>query len=451
MQPIANFVYSYGRFQRNARLYLLSYALSGVTTGIILVLYNLYLASLGFSTDFIGAVLFAATLGAGLAIFPAGLCIDRFGGKAILIWSSVEIGIVGTGQILFRQPIPLLVSAFLVGIGGAFAMVVNAPFLTRNSSADERPQLFSLTIVVSLITTVVGELVGGVLPLWLRSFSWLMTPRPGMSSWLLSVQPLPRSYQLALLLAGIISIPSFVPLFMLHDDHLTHNLPVHLSPRNGLNALLAQFRTLDCRSLLRNPLLAVTIVYMLFGGGAGLFLPYANIYFVQHLGASSALFGFIDGAANTLNALAMLAAPWMALRIGRIKTLTLTRLLSLPLQLLMGFTSILPLAAFLYPLRQMMMDMSSGLLEVFSMEVVPPRRRGLANSSYQAAFLAVQAVTTPLGGLIIAHSGFAPVFVGATVFYLLAIAFLWIRFGPSHPEQAASDDESALPYKSVQH
>jgi MFS family permease len=187
------------------------------------------------------------------------------------------------------------------------------------------------------------------------------------------------------------------------------------------------------------------------GGGAGLFLPYANIYFVQHLGASSALFGVIDGAANTLNALAMLAAPWMALRIGRIKTLTFTRLLSLPLQLLMGFTSILPLAAFLYPLRQMMMDMSSGLLEVFSMEVVPPRRRGLANSSYQAAFLAVQALTTPLGGLIIAHSGFTPVFVGAAVFYLLAIVLLWIRFGSSHPEQTVSDDESALPYKSVQH
>src|SRR6266704_1546600 len=116
MSLIANTLRSYGRFQRNARLYLLSYALSGVTTGIILVLYNLYLAALGYSTAFIGLVLFAAILGAGLSIFPAGLCVDRFGGKAILIWASLEIGIAGAGQILFRQPTPLLVSAFLVGV-----------------------------------------------------------------------------------------------------------------------------------------------------------------------------------------------------------------------------------------------------------------------------------------------------------------------------------------------
>jgi predicted MFS family arabinose efflux permease len=104
--------------------------------------------------------------------------------------------------------------------------------------------------------------------------------------------------------------------------------------------------------------------------------------------------------------------------------MTVTRLLSIPLQLIIGFTGMLPLAAFLYPLRQMMMDMSSGLLQVFSMEVVPGRRRGLANSSYQAAFQAVQAVTTPLGGFIIARSGFAPVFVGGAIFYLLAIGLL---------------------------
>src|SRR5258708_15432848 len=89
-------------FQRNARLYLVSNALSGITTGIILVLYNLYLVSLGYGTDFVGLELLALTLGAGLAIFPAGLCIDRLSGKAILIWASVVIGIAGMGQILFR-------------------------------------------------------------------------------------------------------------------------------------------------------------------------------------------------------------------------------------------------------------------------------------------------------------------------------------------------------------
>src|SRR5437016_10129335 len=108
-----NYIQQFGHFQRNARLYLISNALSGVTTGILLVLYNLYLVSLGYGADFIGAVLFVGTLGAGLAIFPAGICVDRFSGKAILIYSNLLIGLAGVGQILFRQPIPLLVSGFI--------------------------------------------------------------------------------------------------------------------------------------------------------------------------------------------------------------------------------------------------------------------------------------------------------------------------------------------------
>src|SRR5947209_11383082 len=150
MSPILAYLHEFGRFQRNARLYLLSNILSGVTTGIILVLYNLYLVSLGYKTDFIGLIYLVAAIGAGIAIFPAGVCIDRFGGKLILIWSSAAIAVFGAIQLVFRQPIPLLTSTFLVGLAGAFPLVVNAPFLTRNSTPTERPQLFSLNIVVNL-------------------------------------------------------------------------------------------------------------------------------------------------------------------------------------------------------------------------------------------------------------------------------------------------------------
>ncbi len=178
-----------GRFQRNARLYLISNVLSGVTTGIILVLYNLYLASLGYGTDFIGLVLFVVTIGAGIAIFPAGICIDRLSGRFILIWSSLFIGLAGIGQILFRQPLPLLISGFIAGAAGAFVLVINAPFLTRNSTPAERPHLFSLNLVLGLITGVVGSVLGGALPGWFHSVSLLMGPLPAWLNGLFAGQP----------------------------------------------------------------------------------------------------------------------------------------------------------------------------------------------------------------------------------------------------------------------
>ncbi len=441
MRLFVKYVQAFGRFQRNAQLYLLYYVLSGVSAGILLVLYNLYLVSLGYKTDFIGLVLFSGTLGAGLAIFPAGICIDRFGGKIVLIITTLLIGAIGAGQILFRQPLPLLVTGFIAGVVTAFFLVVTAPFLTANSTPEERPQLFSLNIVVQLGTTVLGEILGGALPQWLRMVPELMAPLPPQIHWLLAEQSLARSYQLSLLTAGLIAIPSLIPLFLMSNDRkreadsfrrksLLRNAgrpqgsPLHLvMSRNVGETLAVSLRFAS------TPFFALLLAWILVGLGAGLFIPYFNVYFVQHLGASSALFGLIDGGANGINALLTLVAPLLALRFGKINTVVFTRLVSIPLLLIFGFTSILPLAALLYLFRQGAMDMSVGVFQVYSMEAVPVQRRGVANSGYQAAMQVSWAVTTPLGGVLIAHVGYTPVFIAGAVLYLVAIAVLWLRFG----------------------
>ncbi len=435
---------AFGRFQRNAQLYLLSNALSGVSLGILLVLYNLYLISLGYKTDFIGLVLFVGTLGAGLAIFPAGICIDRFGGKVTLIWTNLLIGAIGAGQILFRQPLPLLITAFAAGIVGAFFYVINAPYLMSNSSQPERANLFSLNIVLGLITTVLGEVIGGALPGWFQHvpwLQWLMAPLPSSLSWLLAGQSVPRSYQLALLFAGLLAIPSLIPIFLLNDDRPAkavreeESTPTAPLSKRRWTQVISEYmliattwlHTHSIQKTLVSAFSVMLLVQALIGLGAGLFIPYFNVYFVQQLHASPALFGLIDGGANTINAILTLLAPWLALRIGKINTITFTRLLSIPLLLTIGLTSLLPLAALLYLLRQGMMDMSLGVFQVYSMEVVPPQRRGVANSSYQVAMQA-SAVTTPIGGLIIAHMGFPPVFFVGAILYIMAIALLWGRF-----------------------
>jgi MFS family permease len=443
---LSEYLRQIGRFQRNARLYLISNALSGVTAGIFLVLYNLYLVALGYSPDFIGVVLFVATIGAGIAIFPAGICIDRFSGKSILIWSSVLIGIAGIGQILFRQPLSLLISGFIAGVGAAFQLVVNAPFLTINSTVEERPHLFSINIVLGLATIVVGKVLGGALPIWFRGTAWLMAPLPPWLALALASQPQPRAYQFALLLAGIVAGPSFIPLFFMSNDHphkamaaeqaatlqaigeqvqVEHRqqLPIRFVER------LRYVRKIRLGVVVASPIFLLTLVQVLIGLGAGLFVPYTNLFFVQHLGASSALFGLIDGSTTTLTALMTLVAPFLAARIGRVNSIVLTELASIPLLVGLGLTPTLALASLFYLSRQPLMDMSMGVLQVFSMEAAPQQYRGLANSSYQAGFQVANAITASLGGFIIVQFGYPPLFIGAAICYLLAIATLWGRVG----------------------
>ena len=449
MLLLTEYIRNFGRFQRNARLYLISNALSGVTVGIILVLYNLYLVSLGYGADFIGLVLFVGTVGAGIAIFPAGVCVDRFGGKLIMIWSNLAIGVVGAGQILFRQPLLLLCSGFVAGVAAAFLLVVNAPYLTNNSTPAERSHLFSLNIVLGLGTTVLGEVLGGALPVWLRTFPWLMAPLPAPLTWLLASQIQPRSYQLALLTAGILAGPSLIPVFLLSDDRPViasiagAKQPQRLPFIQNMYASFTKWwqivRTIQPRVILSGSLFMLILVQLLIGLGAGLFIPYFNIYFVQHFKASPALFGVIDGGANAINALLVLLAPLLALRVGKINTITITRLVSIPLLLTIGLTNSLPLAATLYLFRQGMMDMSIGVFQVFSMEAVPVQRRGLANSLYQTCYQVAWAITVPLGGFVIVHKGFAPVFIAGAVLYILATATLWLRFGRRKQENTLVD------------
>jgi MFS family permease len=430
MPLVAEYLRQFGRFQRNARLYLISNALSGVTAGILLILYNLYLASLGYAADFIGTVLFAATVGAGLAIFPAGVCIDRFSGKAILIGANLLIGVAGIGQILFRQPLPLLVSAFCAGVGFAFILVINAPFLTANSTPAQRSHLFSLNLVLGLVTAVVGNVLGGALPGWFRHIPWLMAPLPAALNSLLASQPEPRSYQLSMLFAGIIVLPSLFPLFLLSNDPPPGRalaLPGG-SVRARLNLTAISPGGVAGR-ILRSPIFLLSLQQALIGAGAGLFINYFNLYFVQHLKASPALFGLLSGCTVAITALFTLGAPWLAGRIGRINSIALSEIASIPLLITLGLTTLLPLAAVCYLFRQGLMDMSNGVLQVFSMEVVPKQYRGIANSSYQAAFQVPSALTVPLGGLLIVHAGYTSIFLAAASCYLLAIATLWGSFG----------------------
>ncbi len=182
-------------FQPNVRWYLLQSALMGIAVGAFTLLYPLYLSGLGYQIELIGLVVFFNPLGAGLALIPAGLCVDRISHKAILLWSSAVLALAALGQILFHDLVLLCLSAFVLGIGLSFQYVLNAPFLTTNSVPDERAHLFSLNMVLILATAVLGEVLGGVLPPVLAQWFQLHQHSSSMFShlsWLLAEAPLAR-------------------------------------------------------------------------------------------------------------------------------------------------------------------------------------------------------------------------------------------------------------------
>ena len=421
MRQFIEYLRQFRRFQPNVRWYLLQSALVGIAVGAFVLLYPLYLSELGYQV-----VLFFTPLGNGLALIPAGLCIDRISHKAILIWSSVVMAIAALGQILFRNLALLCISAFVMGIGLSFQYVLNAPFLTANSTSDERPHLFSFNIVLILATAVLGELLGGTLPPVLAQWFHLHEYSSSIFSdlsWLLASKPLARSYQIVLLCSVLVALTGFIPLFLMTADYPTHGR----SEQQPFRFLREIWRTsrkkfkenqdatdlgitlsfwLRLRRYLWNPLVIMTGSYVLAGLGNGIFLPYISLFFVKHLGANSALFGIIDGSSKAILAFATLLAPLLVMRIGRLNTIVLTSILSFPVLLGLGIFPFLVLTALLYPLFVVLWNMTNGILQLFGMEVV----------------------ATPIGGFLISRLGYPSVFLIATGLYFLSTVLIWWRF-----------------------
>ena len=210
-----------GRFRalgRNARLYLVANAVQAVSVGAIAILYTLYLAALGYGTDFIGVTVIVATIGGGLGIIPANPLVRRFGWRAMLLASDLVGGVSILAQIVAPTASVILLTSIGVGASVAIVFVINTPLLTAYSTPRERTALFGLNNAIAFVGGILGTLLGGALPelfgrTEVRDLAALRALRP-----LLVAPDQAHVYELSLLAAGVIALPSLIPVLLMRDE-----------------------------------------------------------------------------------------------------------------------------------------------------------------------------------------------------------------------------------------
>ena len=439
-----SYLRQFWRMNRNARLYLLSNTLSSITVGIFALLYNLYLVALGYRTDFIGLLLVIGAIGGALGMLTTGPLIGRWGEKAVLFWSSAVGALAGALQLLIPVTGSLLITSFVFGIAGGIYLVVGAPLLAGGSHESSRSHIFSLNASLALVTTVIGQALGGYLPDLVNLPAIMHLGLLTFVGPLLVAGAQARSYELTLLLAGLIAAPSFIPILMMDPTPPTRQSNVHgklaLPALSLFPRLRYQFWEMAhawpparirrmALAVLRGPIGQLAIVEGLIGLGAGLFIPYFNLYFVDHLGISTALYGLITAISTLLMALATLAGPFFAARLGKVRGAVIAHLTSLPFLVMLGFAHALPLVLAAYLVRWSLMNMADPVLLSYFMGVVKPEERATANSAYNLSFYGLWAIGGALGGQIIATGNYTLPFVLAALLYLTAALLLWRFFG----------------------
>jgi len=360
----------------------------GYATTILWMLYNLYLKELGFSEGAMGEILFFQGLGTVIVALPAAIAVDYIRLKKVMIAASVINSLAFILMTFVTNLNILYLVAMFAGAGWTIHFIVASPFFMRNSSKKERTFLFSINYALSFAAGFIGALIGGYIPRILTHW--------GIS--------LITGYRVSLLMGAVFALSS-VFFYM----RLAAKTPIKTGKIDWLNYL----KTRDWKTTSK-----LCFPMMLIGLGAGLVIPFLNIYFSNRFDLDSANIGKIFSVGRIFTIIGFLIGPVVAKKIGLVKTVVSSQLLSIPFFLILAFTSHLALATSAFWFRGVLMLMAWPLFNNFAMEKVAPEHHAGTNSLLSLSWNISWMFSAFIGGKVIEHYGFVPVMLSTIAFYM---------------------------------
>jgi len=436
------------RLPAAARWYLLHAALLTGALGVGALFYNLTIDSLGYQRIFLGRLETVSRLSALGLVLPLWWLVHRIGLRQALMLSAGLQAFSALAVALWPSAAPLLLASATTGPAAVLFQVSAAPLMMAYSSADHRDQLFrvnaALNIGVAGLSKWLGSMLPGLLaPLLRISANSALAYRAtfgvvGMVL-LLAIVPLLRMPRQALAPDTQAPTPGAL------EQQLTTDPPQAAIGRYSariarLVAPIAQRTPEPWRGVARDPLpmLVLLLPPMMISLGAALLIPYLNIFLAERYRASNATLGLILAGGDIAAGLAMLAAPLLSARLGKIGAVVLTQLLSIPFLLLSGFAPGLAIAGAALILRFGLFNLGVPLYDAFAMERSQAGARpiviGLVNGAYASGYLVAPLISTRVQQFY----GFAPLFIATACCYALAALVMFALFGRVATGQTAS-------------
>jgi predicted MFS family arabinose efflux permease len=191
------------------------------------------------------------------------------------------------------------------------------------------------------------------------------------------------------------------------------------------------------------PTLAKLLALQLAGSlGAGMTMPFLNVFFRVRFGASDATLGLLFALSSLLTGCAGLVAPGVAARWGKVRAIVVSQALSIPLLLAMGLVPVFGASAGSFLLRTALMNMSSPLFAAYAMGIVPASVRPLAASLLMLAWNAGWAISAWISGHVQLAAGFTPLFVVTATLYSVSIAMTHGYFRRVHELREVTSGEA---------
>lgn len=381
------------------------------------LLFNLYLKATGKGEGIIGHVLSVGTYATVLMIFPAAYLVKRISIKPVLLIVPVAMSI-GYAVAIQAQTMQMIMAGIAIsGFAGAFSSVIGGPLLMQSSGELERTHLFSINHAIALLSGITGNLVAGNLP--------DMMEKIGV--------PAASGYKFAIfvhLIIALISLYFYSKIKVRHisltgdaDDESRFHLK--LKTPKKLIAYLA-------------------IPPMMVGLGAGMTIPFLNLYFRTRFSMDTNSIGMLFALAQLFTIGGALMAPMLARRFGMILSVILSQIISLPFLFILGLSYYLPLAIAAFLIRNALMNMSAPISSNFSMEAVHPDDRSITSGLLSLAWLFTWGITANIGGYFIENFGYELPFAFTMIFYILSSYLYYKLLYPIEKEKRLQENKAEV-------
>lgn len=391
-------------FSRNARLYITGGIFNGLGMSVFGLLFNLYLKEHAFTESQIGHVLSAGSLGATLAAIPAALVLERMCVKRVLVWSTLLAAGCYAAMIALRNMTLLLPFSLAASMFITFYRISAAPYLMAQGGSSERIYVFSVSSASGMLSSLIGFVLGGYLP------------ELALASGL--AQSTAAAQELSLYFSIVASLLSLAPFSMLSSD------PPACTSKAG--TFFHKLRSYDWPMIWR-----LMVPKILVGLGAGLVIPFMNLYFRNEFGLESGRIGLFFSIMQVGLFLGILSAPLLTRKLGKVDSIVITELASVPFMLVLALTRNLPLAVIAFVMRGTLMNMNLPISANFEMELLKAEDRPFTNAVSTIAWNGAWTVSAAVGGAVIEKYSFAWSFYLTIGFYLLSAASYKLLLGRS--------------------
>ena len=414
---LAEYLRVFRLFSPNVRSVMVYAVFEGLVFGVFQLIFNFYVLSLGgYDNSFIGNLVSASSFASLLVAVPAAFVAGKFPARSILIVSGIVSALSLFGVVVLPYRAALIALNILSGLAVSFRQVALFPFLMSNTGEGERQYVFSFQFGLGLVAQFAGNMLGGSLPLWLGGL-------------ILVEATSAAAYQMAIGSMSFVALAAVIPLLFIQRNvakgQETPPLPWRKLPKYAG----------QIAKLLASP--------FAIGLGAGLMVPFMNIYFRNVYNKSDATIGLVVGVSVLGMGIAQFIAPPMAKSIGKINTVMLTQGLSIPFLILLGVGGyIVPaglgsreiwfaVAAFAFFMRLSLMNLSGPVYQTFILERVEREAMALTTSLFGMSFTIGWFISPSISGWLqdtYAPFGFVPVFTITSITYVVGTFLLWLFF-----------------------